>query len=408
MEAQEMAIWIARAICMRASHCFLLALTTIEFSVPEGGPEEEAGFFQISIAPEDQEKTTFTCPYGTFAYRRMPFGLCNGLATFQRCMTAIFHDMVKDFMEVFMDDVSVFDYVNYIVRKVVPLKWTSERRKWFFSQARNNFWDKPYAFRLCPDNVMRRCMAGDEILEILAHCHSGRTRGHHSTSIIRRKVYEAGFYMPSIFKDAKDYVMKCDACQKSGNISSQSEMPQNNIQVCEVFDVWGLDFMGPFPGSRGNKYILVAVDYVSKWVEAQALLTNNAHVVVKFLKGLFARFRVLKTLISEIEHKAYWALKQANMDLTAAVKNRFMKLNELMELRDGAYENTRIYKERTKIWHDSRLRGDLNFKMETRMQYGVSLGLGYGILTSCTDLVVRKSTIWYTLKKTCVDLVGAF
>ncbi|GJR00202.1 reverse transcriptase domain-containing protein [Tanacetum coccineum] len=66
------------------------------------------GFFQIPIAPEDQEKTTFTNPYGTFAYRRMPFGLCNAPATFQRCMMPIFHDMVEDFMEVFMDDFSVF------------------------------------------------------------------------------------------------------------------------------------------------------------------------------------------------------------------------------------------------------------------------------------------------------------
>ncbi|GKA77161.1 reverse transcriptase domain-containing protein [Tanacetum coccineum] len=68
-----------------------------------------SGYFQISIALEDQEKTTFPCPYGTFAYRRMPFGLCNAPITFQRCMTAIFHDMVEDFMEVFMDDFSVFD-----------------------------------------------------------------------------------------------------------------------------------------------------------------------------------------------------------------------------------------------------------------------------------------------------------
>ncbi|GJY03540.1 reverse transcriptase domain-containing protein [Tanacetum coccineum] len=65
-------------------------------------------YFQIPLAPEDQEKTTFTCPYGPFAYRRMPFGLCNAPATFHRCMTAIFHDMCKDFMEVFMDDFSVF------------------------------------------------------------------------------------------------------------------------------------------------------------------------------------------------------------------------------------------------------------------------------------------------------------
>ncbi|GJY91729.1 reverse transcriptase domain-containing protein [Tanacetum coccineum] len=98
--------------------------------------------------------------------------------------------------------------------------------------------------------------------------------------------------------DAKEYVIKYDACQKSRNISSQNEMPQNNIQVYEVFNIWGLDFMGPFSDSRGNKYILIAVDYASKWVEAQALPTNDARIVVKFLKGLFARFGVPKALIS--------------------------------------------------------------------------------------------------------------
>ncbi|GJZ51159.1 reverse transcriptase domain-containing protein [Tanacetum coccineum] len=105
-----------------------------------------------------------------------------------------------------------------------------EKRKRFFSQVRNYFWDEPYAFRLCLDNVMRRYVARNEILEILTHRHSGASRGHHSASVTRRKVYEAGFYWPSIFKDAKDYVMKCDACQKSGNISSRNEIPQNNIQ----------------------------------------------------------------------------------------------------------------------------------------------------------------------------------
>nr|GEV30715.1 reverse transcriptase domain-containing protein [Tanacetum cinerariifolium] len=66
------------------------------------------GYFQTPIDPKDQEKTTFTCPYGTFAYRRMPFGLCNAPGTFQRCMMAIFHDMIEKTMEVFMDDFSVF------------------------------------------------------------------------------------------------------------------------------------------------------------------------------------------------------------------------------------------------------------------------------------------------------------
>nr|GFD16854.1 reverse transcriptase domain-containing protein [Tanacetum cinerariifolium] len=67
-----------------------------------------SGYFQIPIDPRDQEKTTFTCAYGTFAYRRMPFGLCNAPGTFQRCMLAIFHDIVEKTMEVFMEDFSVF------------------------------------------------------------------------------------------------------------------------------------------------------------------------------------------------------------------------------------------------------------------------------------------------------------
>nr|GFB19455.1 reverse transcriptase domain-containing protein [Tanacetum cinerariifolium] len=75
-------------------------------------------------------------------------------------------------------------------------------------------------------------------------------------------------------------------------------MPQNVIQVYEIFNVWGTDFMRPFPSSRGNMYILVAVDYLSRWVEAKALPTNDSRVVVKFLKSLFARFRTPRAIIS--------------------------------------------------------------------------------------------------------------
>ncbi|GJY83924.1 reverse transcriptase domain-containing protein [Tanacetum coccineum] len=88
-------------------------------------------------------------------------------------------------------------------------------------------------------------------------------------------------------------------CQRQGKFSQRDEMPQNSIQVCEIFDVWGIDFMGPFPSSRGNKYILVAIDYLSKWVEDKALPTNDARVVVKFLKYLFARFGTPRAIISD-------------------------------------------------------------------------------------------------------------
>ncbi|GKA23043.1 reverse transcriptase domain-containing protein [Tanacetum coccineum] len=78
-----------------------------------------SGYFQIPIDPQDQEKTTFTCPYGTFAYRRMPFGLCNAPDTFQRCMMAIFHDMIEETMEVFMDDFS--EKCRFMVKEGIVL-----------------------------------------------------------------------------------------------------------------------------------------------------------------------------------------------------------------------------------------------------------------------------------------------
>ncbi|GJT54484.1 reverse transcriptase domain-containing protein [Tanacetum coccineum] len=120
-----------------------------------------------------------------------------------------------------------------------------------------------------------------EAIDILMACHNGPTGGHHGANYTAKKVFDSGFYWPTIYRDAHDMVKSCDSCQRQGKISQKDKMPQNAIQVCEIFDVWGIDFMGPFPSSRGNKYILVAVDYLSKWVEAKTLPTNDARVVVK-------------------------------------------------------------------------------------------------------------------------------
>ncbi|XP_075079983.1 uncharacterized protein LOC142165301 [Nicotiana tabacum] len=115
-------------------------------------------------------------------------------------------------------------------------------------------------------------------------CHASPYGGHFGGIRTLDKVLESGLYWPTLFKDAHAWVKSCDECQRTGNISRRHEMPMTTIQEVEVFDLWGIDFMGPFVSSYGNKYILVAVDYVSKWVEAVALPTNDAKGVTGFLK----------------------------------------------------------------------------------------------------------------------------
>ena len=92
----------------------------------------------------------------------------------------------------------------------------------------------------------------------------------------------------------------CDRCQTIGNINIRNEMPLQEILVVQIFDVWGIDFMGPFPPSFGNLYILLTVDYVSKWVEAIACPINDANTVVGFIqRNVLSRFGALRTIISD-------------------------------------------------------------------------------------------------------------
>ncbi|GJS21167.1 reverse transcriptase domain-containing protein [Tanacetum coccineum] len=144
-------------------------------------------------------------------------------------------------------------------KDVVPIKEKIlQRREALF------FLDHPYLFRVCADQMIRQCVYGQEAVDILTACHNRPTGGHHGANYTTKKVFDSGFYWPTVYRDAHDLVTRCVACQCQGKISQKDEMPQNAIQVCEIFDVWGIDFMGPFLSSRGNKYILVAVDYLSK------------------------------------------------------------------------------------------------------------------------------------------------
>ncbi|GJZ93761.1 reverse transcriptase domain-containing protein [Tanacetum coccineum] len=406
------------------------------------------GYIQIPIDLQDQDKTTFTCPYKTFAYRRMPFGLCNAPGTFQRCMMAIFHNMIEETMEVFMDDFSVFrdsfstclshldkmlkrcedtnlvlnwEKCHFMVKECIVLGHKISKSEievdkvkvdviakfphstsvkgirsfldhpGFYRRFIQDFskivrpmthllekdtpfifskeciesfnilkkklteatilvapdWDLPFeimcdasnyavgavlgqrAENLAADHLSRLenphqnvlenkeitetfpletlgmvtflgdsstpwfsdianyhagnfivkgipCVYGQEAVDILTACHNRPTGGHHGANYTAKKVFDSGFYWPTIYRDAHDLVTRCDACQRQGKISQKDEMPQNAIQ-----------------------YILMAVDYLSKWVEAKALPTNDARVVVKFLKSLFSRFRTHRAIISD-------------------------------------------------------------------------------------------------------------
>ncbi|GJS83531.1 reverse transcriptase domain-containing protein [Tanacetum coccineum] len=251
-----------------------------------------SGYFQILIKPSDLENTTFTCPYGTYTYKRVPFGLCNALATFQRCMIAIFQYMLETSMEVFMDDFLVF---------------------------------------------------GDSF----------------------------------------------DSCLANLNLSRRDEMPQNSMQDSEIFEIWGIDFMGPFPKSYKFEYILVTIDYVSKWAEAAALPTNDARVVINFLKKLFSRFGIPKALIGDRGTHFYnrqmeKVLKRYGVhhrfatayhpQTSGQVENTNRALKRILEktVKDDpfvwsrklldAYENSKLYKARTKVYHDRKLRIRKEFK----------------------------------------------
>ena len=192
------------------------------------------------------------------------------------------------------------DIVNYLVTKETPSSWSKQDKCKFMSQVKYFYWDDPYLFKYCPDQIIRRCIPDNEIRSVLSFCHNQACGGHFGPQKTAEKVLQCGFYWSSLFKDSFEFCKTCDRCQMLGRISRRDMMPSNPILTIEIFDVWGIDFMGPFPNSFGNLYILLAVDYVSKWVEAVPCKTNDHRIVVKFLKeNIFSRFGTPRTIISD-------------------------------------------------------------------------------------------------------------
>nr|GEV03452.1 reverse transcriptase domain-containing protein [Tanacetum cinerariifolium] len=270
------------------------------------------GYFKILIDPQDQENTTFTCPYGTFAYRRMPFGLCNEPGTFQRCVMAIFHDMIEKTMEVFMDDFLVFrnsfeTCLSYLDKM---LKWC-EDTKLCLNWEKSHFMVKEGI--VLGHKILKNGIEVEKVkVDVIAKLpHPTTVKG------IRSFLGHAGMSSQQknkFFKDVKHYFWDDPSCLKSVRIKSSggvftarkpviflrlSTMDPPGTSWPKLHRQKGIDFMSLFPSSRGNKYILVAIDYLSEWVEAKALPTNDARVVCKFLKSLFAWFGTPRAIISD-------------------------------------------------------------------------------------------------------------
>ncbi|GJT19641.1 reverse transcriptase domain-containing protein [Tanacetum coccineum] len=256
-------------------------------------------------------------------------------------------------MEINTKDKPWFAYfANYLVDNIIPKGMTYQQKNKFFSDLKHFFWEQHYLFKVCSDSMIRRCISRPETRTILDKCHHGPTGGHYGPNVTAKKVLDSGFYWPTIIKEAHTLVRLCEACQKTGNISKRDEMPLNNIQslLITYLNEPKLKLYQPMMPEYGVNHCF-STSYHPQ-TTSQVENTNRAlkRILEKTIKdnpaiwsrklddALWAFRTAYKTptgttpykliygknchLPFEIEHRAYWALKNCNPYLIAAGEKR--------------------------------------------------------------------------------------
>ena len=142
--------------------------------------------------------------------------------------------------------------VNFMVAGYIPL---GENKRKLIYKSRLHIWDEPYLFIVCSDGFLRRCVPTEEGIKIIERCHSSPYGGHYGAFHTHSKIWPSGFFWPTMYEDTKDFIRRCGVCQSHRNINSRDAMPlTNNLQI-ELFDVWGIDYMGHFLKSKHCEYI---------------------------------------------------------------------------------------------------------------------------------------------------------